>query len=75
MPASSRKKKLQLREYPHQVGLCVSLWFAFLTDDWYGRAELTMDIAIPGLVALGAIRKESVLGMVSIAGIKHYDHK
>lgn len=34
-----------------------------------------MDIAIPGLVALGAIIKESFLGMVSIAGIKHYDHK
>lgn len=42
----------------HSVGLWASLKYIFLIDDLCGRTKITVGGANPGLIVLGAIRKQ-----------------
>lgn len=53
---SHGKREPQLKRCLHQTGLWASLWTIFLTDNWYGMAQLTGGGYTPGQVILGALR-------------------
>lgn len=61
------RTELQLRKYPHQIGLWVCMWYIFLIDyDWCGVTLHTVGYDIPRLLVLAVIKKTD--------GASHAEH-
>lgn len=55
----SGKRERPLEEYLHQIILWVSLWDILLINDWWGKVEVTVGGATPGMEVQGGIRKQA----------------
>lgn len=56
---SPGKKEFQLKNCPHKISLCLSLWGIFLIGHWLRRAWCTVGSTIPRQVNLDCVRKLS----------------
>lgn len=53
------RRNVNWENAPHQTGQWASLWWLFLIEGWWGRAQSAVGSVTPGLVVPGAIRRQT----------------
>lgn len=68
-----KKKELAIRKHPLCMGLWGSQQCIFLTDEWCERVQLSMGDTTPGMMMLGAIRRQidQAMGHKTVSSILH----